>query len=145
MLLELVLTISSYPFGSLFSELGGHGSKLGARSSVILCLTRVCKSTKLEIRVERGLICQHCRGVTSSNAVAFTETGGGDMRANLSIIKGAINIEVTEDLLCFVCDDRGGDKISSRVINSSEREIFLIGFFRRPIFVFSSLYNICSI
>lgn len=51
------------------------------------------------------------------------------MQANLFIAKGAINIEVIKNLLYFVCDDKRGDKLSSRVNNLSKRETFSTVFF----------------
>ena len=83
MLLKLVLTTSPHPFGSLFSEFGGHGDKLGTRPSVIWYLAQLCKGAKLKVEAGTSLICQRCGGITSSNAIAFTGGGAKDMQADL--------------------------------------------------------------
>lgn len=131
-LLELVLTTSSYPFGFLFFELGGHGDKLGTCLSIVLCLAGLCKSAKLEVRVGTGLICQHYRVVIGSNMVAFTGGEAGDVRADLSTTKSVVNAEVMENLLCFICNDRGGDKILLKVIDLSRKKTFSTVLFRCP-------------
>lgn len=111
MLLELVLTTSTHPFGSSFSKLEGYGGKLGTRPSVVLCSVGLCEGAKLEVEAGTVLICRRYNGITGSNAVAFTGSGAGDMRADLSTAKNTVNAEITKDLLYFVCDDEGGDKI----------------------------------
>ncbi len=83
MLLELVLTTSLHPFGSLFSELGGHNGELGTRPSVILCLAQLCEDAKLEVGAGTDLICRRCEGIIGLNVVAFTRSGVGDVRVNV--------------------------------------------------------------
>lgn len=124
--------MSSHSFGSLFPGLRSHSGKLGIRPFIVLCLTRLCKGAKLKIEAGTNLICQHCRDVTGSNAVAFTEDGAMDVRANLFAAEGAVNVEVIENLLYLVCDDREEDKVLPGVTDSSGRKTFLTIFFRHP-------------
>ncbi len=49
--------MSPYPFGSLFSDLGGYGGELDTCPSVILCLAQLCNGAKLEIGARMDLIC----------------------------------------------------------------------------------------
>lgn len=51
------------------------------------------------------------------------------MQADLSAVEDVVNAEITEDLLCFVCDNRRRDKVSLGVINPSKKETFLTVFF----------------
>lgn len=51
------------------------------------------------------------------------------MQADLSAAKSAVNAKVIEDLLCFVYNDRRGDKVTSGVTNLFEGETFLTVFF----------------
>ncbi len=132
MLLELVFTTSPHPFGSSFSELRGHGGELDTRPSVVLCSTRLCASAKLEVGAGTCLICRRCGGVIGSNAVAFTGGGVGDVRVDLSVAEGAVNAEITENLLCFAYNDREGDEVPSGVTDPSGEETFSTVFFRHP-------------
>lgn len=102
MLLELVFTTSPHPFGSSFFKLGCHGIELGTCSSVVLYFAKLCKGNRLEIRVGMDLIRRHYGGVTSSNAVAFTEDGARDLLADLSTAESAVNTEVMKDLSYFI-------------------------------------------
>ncbi len=63
------------------------------------------------------------------NIVAFTGGWVGDMRVDLSATEVAVNAEVTENLLCFVCDDGGGDEVPSGVTDPSGGETFSTVFF----------------
>lgn len=119
-----------HPFSFSFSELEGHGGKLGTCPSVVLCLARLYKGTKLEVRAGISLIRRCCGGVMSLNAVVFIGVGVENVQVDLSTTLDAVNIKVTEDVFCFVYDDEGGDKVPSRVTNPSERETFLTVFFR---------------
>lgn len=87
---------------------------------VILYGAELCKSTKLEVRVRMSLICQCCRGITGLNIVALIGDKAGDIQANLSITKNAVNVKVSKDLFYFVCDDRRGDKILSGITDFLE-------------------------
>lgn len=129
MLLELVLMTSPNPFGSLFSELGGYSGELGTRLSIVLYSAGLCKSAKLGVGVETGLICRHCGGVTCSNMVTFTGSGAGDVQADLSAIKSAVNIKITKNSLWFVCNDRRRDKVSSETIDLSRGKTIFTVFF----------------
>lgn len=105
MLIELVLRMSLYPFSSLFSKLGGYSDKLGTRPSIVLCLARLCKDVKLEVRIGMCLFCQRCGGIIGSNVIAFIKSGVENVQANLFAIEDVVNVELTEDLLCFVYDN----------------------------------------
>ncbi len=94
-------------------------------------MAKLCDGVKLEIGAGTGLICQYYEGIIGSKAIAFTKDGVGDVQADLSVAEGAVNIEVTKDLFCFVCNDRGGNKVSLGVTNPAERETFLTVFFQR--------------
>lgn len=120
-----------HPFGSLFSKLEGHGGELDTCLSIVLCLAQLCESAKQEVRVGIGLICQCCGGVTGLNAGTFTGGKVGDIRVDLSAAKCAVNTKVTEDLLCFVYNDRRRDKVLSGVTNPSRGETFSTVFFQR--------------
>lgn len=119
MLLELVFTTSPHLFSCLFSELKSHGNELGTYLSIILYLAKLCKGGKLELGARTGLIYQHYRGVTSLNVVAFIRSEAGDVQANFSTAESTVNVEVIEDLLYFVCDNRGEDKVFLRVTDLS--------------------------
>ncbi len=54
------------------------------------------------------------------------------MQADLSAAERVANVELTENLLRFVYDDRGGEKVPSGVTDPSEGETFSTVFFRRP-------------
>lgn len=129
MLLELVFIMLSHPFGSLFFKLKGHGGELGTCSFVVLCLTRLCEGAKLGKEVGTGLTCQRYGGVIGSNTVVFTRARAGDMRAYLSAAKSVVNVKVTKDLLCCICDDGGRDKIPLVVTDLSGGETLLTVFF----------------
>lgn len=108
MLLELlVLTTLSHPFGFLFSELEGNGGKFNTHLSLVLYLAGLCEDIKLEVRAGTSLIYQCYKGIIGSNAVAFIGGGVGDIQVNLSAAESTVNAKVTEDLLCFVYNDRG--------------------------------------
>lgn len=51
------------------------------------------------------------------------------MQGNLSATENVVNAEITEDLLCFIYDDKRGDKIPLAVTDSSREKIFLTVFF----------------
>ena len=76
------------------------------------------------------MICQRCEGVTGFNTVAFIGGGARDMQANFFVAESAVKVEVTEDLLCIVCDDEGKDKVFSEVTNSFKGETFSTVLFR---------------
>lgn len=132
-LLELlVLTTSPHPFGSSFSKLRGHGNKLDTHPAIVLYSAWLYKGTKSKVSVGTGLIYQRCRDVIGSNVVAFIGGGAGDVQINLSAAEGTVNVEVTENLLCCVCNDGRGDEIPSRVTDPSRGETFSTIFFRHP-------------
>ena len=79
MLLEIVFTMSSHPFGFLFFELKGYNDQLGSCLSIVFCLIKLWKSTKLKITAGTNLICWQCGGVIGSNAIAFTWDGAKDV------------------------------------------------------------------
>lgn len=119
MFLELVFITLSYSVCSLFFEWGVYNSKFGTRSFVILYLAKLCKSAKLELGAETGLIYWRCKSVIGLNVVVFIRVEVGNIQANLFVVGSTINIKVTEDLLCFICDDGREDKIPSEVIDHS--------------------------
>lgn len=53
------------------------------------------------------------------NVVAFIGNEAGDIQADLSIAKDAVNIEVIKNLLYFICDNERGDKVLSEITNLS--------------------------
>lgn len=55
------------------------------------------------------------------------------MPVDLSAAKATVNAEVNKDLLYFICNDKGRDKVPSRVIDPSQGETFLIVLFWRPV------------
>lgn len=61
--------------------------------------------------------------------VEFTTIEVRNVQANFYTIKCVINIEITEELLCFACNNGRGDKILSRVTNFFGEETFLTVFF----------------
>lgn len=130
-LLELFLIMLPYLFGSLFSKLKSHNGKLGTCLSIVLYLVEFYEGTKLEVGAEIDLICRYCRGMTGLNMIAFTGNGAGNVRNDLSATKDIVNIEITENLLYFLCDDRREDKLPSGVTDSFGGETFLNIFFRR--------------
>ncbi len=103
--------MSLHLFDSLFFKLKSQGGKLDTYSFIQLCLVRLCKSVKLEVRAGIGLIYQHCGSVISSKAVAFIRNEARDMRADLFAAKDAVNKRVIKDLLYFVFDNRRRNKV----------------------------------
>lgn len=91
-----------------------------------------CKGAKLKVRVGTGLTCWCYGNINSSNAIVFTKDGARDKQADLSIAKSTVNVEITKDLLCFVCNNRRRDKVSSGVIDPSGKEIFSTVFIWHP-------------
>lgn len=124
MLLEPVLTTSPHLFGSSFSKFGGHGGELSTCLSLLLYLARLCSGAKLNVWVGMGLYYRHCEGFIGWNTVAFNGNEAGNLQANISVAESIVNVEITKNLLCFICDDEEGDKVLSRVIDISERETF---------------------
>lgn len=114
----------------MFSELGGHGDELGTCLPVILYLAGLCESAKLEVEVGTSQICRRYGGITSLNAVAFTGAGVGNVQADLFGTKDAVNAEVIENLIWFVCDNKGGEEVPSGVTYFFEKETFSTVFFR---------------
>lgn len=62
----------------------------------------------------------------------FTRSEARDMQANLFTIKVAANTEGTKGLLCFVCDEGRGDKVSSEITDLFGGKTFSTVFFRYP-------------
>ncbi len=139
-LLELVLTTLSHLFSSLFSELKSHDDEFNTCPSVVLCLVRLCKSIKQEVRAGTSLICWRYRGVTGLNVVVFTRGETRDIQTNLSTAEGAVNAEITKDLLSFVYDDEKDNKVPSEVTDLSRGEIFSNVFF--DVLVYDSLLKL---
>lgn len=63
--------------------------------------------------------------------VLLTQSGAGDMKANLLAVKDVSNIERTKDLFCFTFDSGERDEVSLGVMNFAERETVLTSFFGR--------------
>lgn len=122
----------TYLFNSSFSELEGHGGELGTCLSVLLCLVELCEGPKWKVGAKIGLICRHYEDLTSSNVIALTRVRAGDMQTDRTTTEDIVNIEVIEDLLCFICDDGREDKVLSRVTDPSREETFSTFFFQCP-------------
>ena len=63
--------------------------------------------------------------------VTVNEDGVRNVEIDLFTAKNVVNAEVMENLLYFVCNNGGGDKVLSEVTDPSRKKTFLTILFRR--------------